>query len=37
MELQWESVERWLGVKLEETEKLYSHPNKSYNTTEIIG
>lgn len=37
MELQWESVETWLGGKLEETEKLYSHSNKSHKTTEIIG
>lgn len=31
------TVERWLGVKLEETERLCSHPNRSYKSTEIIG
>lgn len=31
------SVERWLVVKLQETEKLYSHPNRSFNSMEIIG
>lgn len=33
----WPYVERCVGVKLEATEKLYAHPNRSYNGTEIMG
>lgn len=30
-------IERWLGLKLDETEKLYLHPKRNCNSTEIIG